>query len=98
MIEELVSKTEDGKPICYMCGRIHWIEWHHVFGGPDRKSSERYGLVVPLCHWCHNEPPNGVHHNRENMDKLRAAVQKLAMEHYGWTVEEFREIFGRSYI
>lgn len=98
MINELDIRTDDGLPMCYMCGRTHWIEHHHIFGGANRKLSEKYGLVVPLCHWCHNEPPNGVHHNRENMDKLQRAGQLLAMEHYGWSEDEFREIFGRSFL
>ena len=83
---------------CYICGSSQWIEIHHVFFGPNRKHSERYGLKVPLCHYCHNEPPNGVHFDKEIRRMLQAIVQKKAMKHYGWSVEDFRAIFGRSYI
>lgn len=83
---------------CYLCGSYRWIELHHVWGGAKRKLSTQYGLVVPLCHYCHNEPPNGVHQNKENRLYLQAKVQKKAMKHYGWTVEQFREIFGKNYL
>lgn len=83
---------------CYICGSHWWLEEHHIFGGANRKKSEQYGLKVYLCHCCHNEPPNGVHHNKANMDALRAEAQGKAMEYYGWEVEDFIKIFGRNYI
>ena len=82
---------------CYMCGSQRALEKHHVFGGPNRKLSEKYGLTVWLCHWCHNEPPNGVHHNAKTMKMLRWQGQLAAMSKYGWTEDDFRKVFGRSY-
>lgn len=38
------------------------------------------------------------HNCRESMDKLHVMGQRMAMEQQGWTVEEFRRIFGRSYL
>lgn len=83
---------------CYLCGSTQWIERHHVFGGACRKLSEKYGLVVDLCHYCHNEPQNGVHFNREIRERLQAEIQQAAMDRYGWTVEDFIKIFGRNYL
>lgn len=83
---------------CYICGSYQWIEIHHIFGGANRKISEKYGLKVPLCHYCHNEPPNGVHQNKEIRRRLQARVQKIAMKHYGWDEDDFRKIFGRNYV
>lgn len=89
---------------CYICGRnahadYFGLEEHHVYGGYGiRPISEKYGLKVYLCHSCHNEPPNGVHQNREIRLALQARVQKIAMKHYKWSIEDFRAIFGRNYI
>ena len=85
---------------CYMCGSVRWLECHHqqVFGGINRQLSEKYGIKVYLCHYCHNEPPNGVHHNKKNRLALQAKAQKIAMQHYGWSEEDFRSIFGKSYL
>lgn len=90
-----VMISEDEEDFCYICGR-RATEWHHIFGGANRINSTKYGLVVPLCHACHNEPPNGVHFNREVMDWLRAEGQKrfeTINSH-----EDFMRIFGRNYL
>ena len=89
----------DSEDRCYICGRTEWIERHHIFNGTaNRKKSEKYGLTVHLCHWCHNEPPNGVHYNQETDTRLKQIGQKAAMDEYGWTVDDFRKVFGKNYL
>jgi hypothetical protein len=84
---------------CFICHSRNWLEWHHVFGGYKiREKSEQHGLKVRLCHYCHNEPPNGVHHNREIRRKLQAYAQRKAMEHYGWSVEDFLREYYKNYL
>ena len=83
---------------CYICGSHRGLEWHHVYGGALRDKSERFGLKVRLCHYCHNEPPYGVHQNRRRRMQLQALVQKKAMEHYGWSEEDFRKEFYKNYV
>ena len=92
MIRSIISEEEK----CYMCGSTRWLECHHLFGGANRKKSTKYGLVVYLCRWCHNEPPNGVHHNKERMDWLRAEGQKrFEAEH---PELDFLKVFGKNYL
>lgn len=79
---------------CYFCGRTTWLEEHHIFGAVNRSLSEKYGLKVWLCHNCHNEPPNGVHHNQENNLWLKRTGQKAFESLYD---EDFLKIFGRNY-
>ncbi len=81
---------------CFFCHTTNWLELHHIFGGSNKKNSEKYGFIVYLCHYCHNEPPFGVHHNAENMSKLRAIAQKKFEETQ--SRDEFRRIFGKSYL
>ena len=83
---------------CLMCRRYSRLERHHIFGGPYRRKSERYGLVAHLCHWCHNEPPEGVHHNAANMLRLKQYGQRKAMQENGWSVEDFIREFGKNYL
>jgi hypothetical protein len=95
------SIIQTNKTACYWCGRNAYadafgLDEHHVFGGPRRKLSEKYGLKVYLCHRrCHLY---GVHLNAEMSNALKARVQSIAMEHYGWDTEKFIEIFGKNYI
>ena len=94
-MDSIIQKHTDS---CFMCGSRRWLEWHHVFGADLKKKSEKYKLMVRLCHYCHNEPPNGVHQNRRVRMQLQALAQKKAMEHYGWSEDDFRKEFYKSYV
>ena len=87
---------------CYLCGmntNLEPLDEHHIFGGANRKLSEKYGLKVYIHHHkCHIFGKNSVHQNAEINNTLKAKAQQVAMEHYGWTVEDFRKIFGKSYL
>lgn len=88
--------------VCYICGyegdEFNFISPHHCFlGNPNRKNSEKYGLKVNLCRVHHTDSPTGVHHNAELMQFLHGVGQKAFEEKYG-TREEFRRIFGKSYL
>jgi hypothetical protein len=83
---------------CLICHSNIWLEWHHVFGAALKKKSEEYGLMARLCHYCHNEPPDGVHHNKAIRRKLQAHAQKKAMDHYEWSVEDFINLFYKNYL
>ena len=83
---------------CFLCGRYGPVEKHHIFGGALRKKSGKYGLTVDLCHWCHNEPPEGVHHNAEAMLNLHQYGERLWMEKTGGSREDFRREFTKNYL
>lgn len=56
-------------------------------------------MVVYLCgNRCHRNGENAVHVNAENNRKLQRYAQKKAMERYGWTIGQFRAVFGRNYL
>ena len=73
------------------------VEGHHIFGGPNRKKSEKYGFVVPLRPDLH---PNGAHAGQSAavIDiRLKRMAQEYYEKHYG-TREYFIMEFGRSYL
>lgn len=80
----------------YLSGRTDWLEKHHIFGGANRKLSEKYGLWVWLTHDEHNEPPHGVHHNIQAMRELQKQGQLAFMAAY--PDKDFQAIFGRNYL
>lgn len=87
---------------CFLCGRNGMedpLDRHHIFGGANRKKSERYGLVVDLCHnRCHIFAPSAVHQNAKRMHQLKRYGQLKAMKEQGWSEEDFIREFGKSYI
>lgn len=83
---------------CFICHSQQWLEWHHIFGAALKKKSEKYGLMVRLCHYCHNEQPNGVHQNKKIRLTLQRHAQRKAMERYKWTIEDFLKEFYKNYL
>lgn len=84
--------------LCAVSGAALSAITRHIFGGPFRKKSDKLGLVVDLCHECHNEPPHGVHHCRETAEILKRYGQRKAMREQGWTTEQFIKEFGRNHL
>lgn len=87
---------------CWLCGSngsFDPLDRHHIFGGANRKKSERKGLVVYLCHnRCHIFGRQAAHQNKETMLKLHQYGQQKAMDENGWDVERFIQEFGRNYL
>ena len=77
-------------------GRTDNLEYHHIFGGSNRKWSEIYVLTVWLTHDEHNEPPFGVHHCKAANRSLQRAGQLTFQERYPNL--DFMKIFGRNYL
>ena len=95
------SILQTDKEHCFLCGmnrNLEPLDKHHVFSGSFRKKSEQYGLTVYLHHSkCHIFGENSVHKNNAVRFRLCRLAQEKAMEHYNWTEDEFRSIFGKSY-
>lgn len=83
---------------CYLCGESRELHKHHIFfGNPKRKLSEKYGCWVYLCPRCHNMSNEGVHFNHEKDIRLKQECQSAWEQIYG-NREDFRKVFGRSYL
>ena len=81
---------------CMICGESHPQKHHVFFGTANRKISDKYGYIVPLC-LKHHTGQEGVHHNRE----LNLRLKRSAQEHFEaneGTREDFIKIFGKSYL
>ena len=79
---------------CMACKTTRNLERHHCFLAARRKTSEKWGLWVWLCH-DHHTGRNGVHFNREFMEELQEYAQTVFEGLYGY--EEFMQEFGKNY-
>lgn len=81
---------------CFVCGSPY-VEVHHViYGTANRKLSDKYGLIVPLCHE-HHRGQTGVHFKRD----LDIHLKKLAQEKFEAKIgarNEFIRVFGKNYL
>jgi len=97
-VQQIIMQS--GK-FCWVCGGApeYGLESHHIFGGANRKKSEKYGLKIWLCHNHHNENiPNdpGIHFNPRIMDFVQRKAQRGFEEIY--SRELFVKEFGRNYL
>ena len=80
---------------CFICGATEPLHRHHIYMGGNRRQSEKYGCWVWLCPE-HHVGKTGVHFNR-NLDLM---LKKMCQSRFEETHsrEEFRSIFGKSFL
>lgn len=81
--------------ICFKTYSTVALDRHHIFGGPMRDKSEKYGLWVYLRHDVHM----WLHSTREGQkysEELKKKAQKEFERMYGRA--RFMEIFKRNYL
>lgn len=98
MSKKLKSIFTDDLDRCIFTGSTT-VERHHVFGGPLREKSEKYGFIAPLHPTLH---PNGVHfvptlENKCIDTYLKQECQKWYEENVG-TREQWIKEFIRNYL
>lgn len=86
------------KGICFLCGNWEELEEHHIFTGALRPLSTKYKATVRLCPWCHRLDEDAVHKSRATREYIQDYGQRKVMREQGWTVEEFRAVFGKNYL
>jgi hypothetical protein len=93
-MDSILQKNKE----CFVCKTTYGLECHHVcYGTANRKQSEKYGLKVWLCHEHHTGGRASVHFNKELDMHLKKLAQRQFEKKVG-TREEFRRIFGKSYL
>ena len=97
------SIIQEDKTHCYICernGNGDPLEEHHIFfGTANRKISDKFGLTVHICgNRCHRLGKDSVHKNAQVCRILQAKAQQIAMQHYGWSEDDFRALIGKSYL
>ena len=81
---------------CLICGSPY-VEVHHImYGTANRKLSDKYGLVVPLCQE-HHRGNTGVHFKRSLDLQLKKLAQEKFNDLYGANTS-FKEVFGKNYL
>ena len=87
------SALTDDMMHCYICGSPY-THVHHVFyGTSNRKNSDKFRYLLPLCPE-HHTGNFGVHFDPILDEYLKQMAQKHFENNIG-TREEFRRIFGK---
>lgn len=79
---------------CYVTGATYNLDKHHIYHGTaNRKLAEKYGCWVWLEHSVHMR----LHDKDKELDRRLQRECQNAFEN-NHTREEFRKIFGKSYL
>lgn len=86
-------KIADGH--CALCGRTDRpLQRHEVFHGAYRDKAKAFGCWITICDECHRQA-----HADGLYDKaLKRFMQDKAMKKYGWSIDDFRAVFGKNYL
>jgi hypothetical protein len=90
------SIIQDDLTQCYVCRTTQNIHIHHIFFAANRKKSEKHHCIAALCYYHHNGSNRGVHFNKKLDLELKQLAQAKFEETH--TREEFRAIFGKSWL
>jgi hypothetical protein len=96
MAKRLTSVFTDDMDHCYFTGKSP-VERHHIFGASNKKHSEEYGYILPLSPELH---PNGASAGKQAKE-IDTYIKQMAQRHFEenhGTREDFRRIFGKSYL
>lgn len=75
--------------ICYICQKHRKEHLDEVFGGRNRQTSMKYGLVIPICFKCHRKLTDNPILKKGIQEE---AKQKFIQKH---SEEKFIKEFGR---
>ena len=78
---------------CFITGYEGRLDRHHVYHGPRRKASEKWGCWCWLRHDIHME----LHQQNPELDRM---IKRVCQERFEekYSHEEFMEVFEKSYL
>ena len=83
------------KKECYFCHTTQGLHSHHIYGGKNRKTSDKNGFTVYLC-FNHHTGNEGVHKSEEQL----LTFKRLCQKEYEVTNtrEDFIRLINKSYL
>jgi hypothetical protein len=75
--------------ICYVCQKHKKDHFDEVFGGRNRQTSMKYGLVIPICFKCHRKLTDNPLLKKDIQEEAKRIFIKKYSE------EKFIKEFGR---
>jgi hypothetical protein len=93
------SIITDNYDVCFVDGCYNRPDHEHhlIFGNGRRELSEKYGLKIPIClehhRWCHE-----LSWKHTVFAESMKILGQLAFERVHGDEDDFKRIFGRSYV
>lgn len=81
---------------CLLCNRHGILERHHIYSGSYRQIADKLGLVIDICPECHRFLHSGA--GAQTKREMQRSFQRAYMNELGITVEEWLNVFGKSWL
>lgn len=78
--------------------REYGLVRHEIFHGPNRKRSIRDGMVIFLTPEMHNMSNRGIHFDHEFEMSVKEQAERVWLDYYDKTIDDFIAAYGRNYI
>ena len=89
---KLYSIMTDDWERCFVCGK-QAEQIHHCMNKSDKKKSEKYGLLIPVCAKCHAK----IHDTDEELNKqIKKIAQADFMMQHSFAL--WMKEFGKSFL
>ena len=83
---------------CYLCKQrglyIEGTDSHHCLFGNKKKYADDDGLTVQLCHRHHMR----LHSQQEHQIELKQLAERVWLEHYDKTIEDWINRYGKNFL
>lgn len=81
----------------FYCCDGNVVDKHEIFGASNRKKSKKNNwAVLNVCRNCHSFWH--LYMTKKDRFEYKAHYQRKLMEENNWTEQEFRDVFGKSYL
>ena len=96
----MISKKSllQDKKECYKCKRTIALHQHHIYEGRNRKNSDKDGCWIWLCPRHHNMSDKGIHFDKQFDLEVKRECEKVWLEYYKKTIEDFIKRYRRNYL
>ena len=81
---------------CYITHQIDGLHKHHIYGGPNRRISEREGFYIYLIPDLHNMSNEGIHYDKEFDLRIKQECQRIYERTH--TRQQFIDLIGKNYL
>lgn len=91
------SLLQDKKE-CYKCKRTIALHQHHIYEGRNRTNSDKDGCWIWLCPQHHNMSNKGIHFDDKFDLEVKKECEKVWLEYYNATIEDFLKRYRINYL
>ncbi len=95
LAKSIIPNNDEYCFLCKQVGRyIVGTDTHHMLFGNKKSFADDDGLTVQLCHRHHMR----LHQQQEHQLELKQLAERVWLEHYNKTIEDWIKRYGKNFL